>query len=465
MKIIAAIKHTYNAVLNKRSIPGLILNFFINFFPVLLWLILFKNASLIPIEWRPTIHVKWLPLADDYCFNVEKLTSFLFYLLTSLFLISPICLILLELRKYINLNHFTKNSNYYLLQDSTASSSSSNNYTQKTHKTKLAIYFMLILAWPLLNILNYLAHLTQNYSLDLLSFISYVLLHLIVPIVTSVYLYVFQFPGVLSCYSWTLGTQNILGLSTHILLPSSPPWFVHLNGINATADYSTLGYAAGLIRVDSSLGTHLTTNGFHKSPIVFGALPSLHSAMAVLSFLYISWFTSSLFLSLLAFSFVLLQWWSTIYLDHHWRLDLFMGMCYAIVCFSIYKFTNPKIFKAHENYINHTSTNINNNNNTINHFSNDANSTDTLLDDLELQCFSDDINPNSDFKNNKYLDCELNLSNSSSSSLTITNSDHESEDDSYYINNHNSNDPQDLPDNRPFGLRLFAGTPLEFIFS
>lgn len=393
--------HSYFAILNGRSLISLIFNFLLNFSPVILWLLLFKNASLIPTNLRPNINVKWLPIADNNCFNLLKLTSYLFYIIILIFLILPISFLL-------------NNKNY-------------NNYYYNNNN-KLFIS-LLILSWPLLNLINYLANLNQNFYLDLLSFISYVLLHLIVPILTSIYLYLFQLPGILSCYSWSLGLQNLIGLSTHILLPSSPPWFIHLNGLNSTADYSTLGYAAGLTRIDISLGTHLTTNGFHKSPIVFGALPSLHSAMAVLSCIYINWFTNSLFLSLISIFFVLLQWWSTIYLDHHWRLDLLVGMFYAILSFIILKIFNNNLFVIKNfNKIKNLKDNIDNNNNNLLDFYSDSES------DLELHSLN-------------------NIENTSSSSLLLLSP-------SSNLNNDNNQ-----PINLPCGLRIFKGTCIESLFT
>lgn len=113
------------------------------------------------------------------------------------------------------------------------------------------------------------------------------------------------------------------------------PWFIHLYDEDAEATYDLPGYAAGLTRVDMAMGTHLNSNGFHASPIVFGALPSLHSAMAVMAFFFVSYYSRWTTLKLLAASFVALQWWATIYLDHHWRLDLVVGMLYAITSFTL----------------------------------------------------------------------------------------------------------------------------------
>jgi len=116
-----------------------------------------------------------------------------------------------------------------------------------------------------------------------------VLVHLLEPIFVAIYLYVFKAPGTLKCFSLALGLQNISGVLTHLLVPMAPPWFIHLYGLYDTTElnYDTPGYAAGLTRVNFSAGTHLASAGFHKSPIVFGAVPSLHSAMAFQSFLFV----------------------------------------------------------------------------------------------------------------------------------------------------------------------------------
>ena len=275
---------------------------------------------------------------------------------------------------------------------------------------------------------------------DIIAWFSYVILHVTVPILTAVYLYVFHPAGTIKCFSFALGLQNICGVFTHLLFPTASPWFTHMYGINDTehVNYTQEGFAAGLVRVDNHLGTHLNTNGFHLSPIVFGAVPSLHSAIAFQCFLFIitrassfkhrfasngssstsnrlrngvengstddeendsdeinsktsreesiipsnsssmsdladsdedynysdidleatdkeschllslytddaefsnKWyfkvFNTGLVAKLLISSFILLQWWATMYLDHHYRFDLFIGLLYSITSFII----------------------------------------------------------------------------------------------------------------------------------
>lgn len=206
------------------------------------------------------------------------------------------------------------------------------------------LLMLLALSWPALNLLYLFAVSFQTTPLDITAFVSYVICHLAIPIATAVYLYMVHPAGDLKRFAFNLGIQNILAVITHISLPTSPPWFIHLNGIDAHADYGTLGYAAGLTRVDAKLGTHLSTNGFHKSPIVFGACPSVHSAMAVCCLLWIACYRKltprycalkvvQLVARTICLIYVLVQWWATMYLDHHWRIDLLMGMFYSASTF------------------------------------------------------------------------------------------------------------------------------------
>ncbi|CAI5756862.1 unnamed protein product [Candida verbasci] len=208
---------------------------------------------------------------------------------------------------------------------------------------------MLFSSWFILNFDYYALKDPILVWKDLLAWTSYVLGHITVPILTSVWLYIFHEPGAVKSYGFALGFQNICGVLTHLLFPCAPPWFIHMYGEDKVANYDMKGYAAGLTRVDIHLGTHLNSKGFHASPIVFGAIPSLHSAMAVITLYFITYFARYRIIKVLSFLFVVLQWWATIYLDHHWRLDLFIGLIYATVWFSIIKWF--LLNKYDENFI------------------------------------------------------------------------------------------------------------------
>ncbi|KAG7819088.1 hypothetical protein KL928_002956 [Ogataea angusta] len=365
-------RHMLSQALNKRSFFGLLLNFALNFSPVFIWLLMFKNAGIVPNEIRPTIHVKLAMSLDSFVFDVHRLSAWLSflliltcsYLLWSYFYQVPrrarfessqeVHELVIptkndEENQFVNnveMTHLSQTGTVSVGSSGSSGSSASStdlplaSSAQPTYLPVSCIYsapvLFLALCWPILNIDHALIY-PQTTARDLLAWFSYVLLHFFAPLFTAIYLYVFQAPGAIKWFSFALGTQNIAGVITHMLFPNAPPWFIFLYGEDAAANYDMPGYAAGLTRVDVALGTHLNSDGFHKSPIVFGAIPSLHSAMAVQCTLFVAFYTRWWFPKAGMFAFVILQWWATMYLDHHWRLDLIIGLAYAIISFTIYK--------------------------------------------------------------------------------------------------------------------------------
>lgn len=91
----------------------------------------------------------------------------------------------------------------------------------------------------------------------------------------------------------------------------------------APADYSMHGEPAGLARIDELFGLKMYTSTFNASPIVFGAMPSLHAGWATMQ----ACFLSHLFprARWAFFTYVLWVWWATLYLQHHYAVDLIGG--------------------------------------------------------------------------------------------------------------------------------------------
>lgn len=369
------IKRVYKSLCNQRNVFGLVFNFMKNFSLVFLWLCVFKNAGLIPIEWRPSINVTILRDCDEFIFNGFS---------------GLVCGLIIFLISYQFAKYFYSSRPLYPYGNKSCCSShrekpddddlEGNNSSNNNGNKLMALFLlcptisMLATIWLDLN----LAYLCINYIasvLDIMAWLSYVIGHITAPIVTAVYLWLFTPPGVCGLFGLALGLQNLAGVFTHLLFPTAPPWYNHLYG-EQPGNYSIPGYAAGLTRVDFALGTHLHNDGFHMSPIVFGAFPSLHSAFVCLIFLFISRYASwggsiwgwgliepsrkvknRKFSSIWKKLFTLIplgtgicsiymiwQWWATMYLDHHYRLDLLGGAIYALVAFCI---VFPKI-KKHE---------------------------------------------------------------------------------------------------------------------
>lgn len=361
----AVVRLYTSAVFNHGNVLFLVVNFMVNFSPVFIWLTIFKNAGLIPNEARPKIRVKLVYYADIYFYNLNFLgiACGLLYLGLSVLLY----LLFFRVRQVVNWKPETTASNQFELDSGDEEERQNlleserdvhkNNSEGKTFNPNYppgysAVWLVLLLAlsWPILNI-DFIFAQTDFITRfnDILAWVFYVLCHLIVPIVTAVYLYVFHAPGALKYFSIILGCQNIAGVLTHLVFPNAAPWFIHLYGLDAVPDYDMPGFAAGLTRADVALGTHLSSKGFHKSPIVFGAFPSLHSAMAVQVFLHLVYYSNWRIVKAAGSLFVAIQWWATIYLDHHFRLDLMAGMMYAYFFFMVFQ---PKLHKLQKNFHN-----------------------------------------------------------------------------------------------------------------
>ncbi|CCH41606.1 Inositolphosphotransferase 1 [Wickerhamomyces ciferrii] len=365
--------------LNERNLFTFPLNFFINFLPISIWLTIFKNAGILPNEIRPKIYVSLIYNLDLQIFKPTFINIFIWCLITLGF--TYLWYLIIQKKSFhYNLNINTnsilpkipdeeeQSYEFENFQDSDepSTSSSSTDSLPNFHSSSLSIspkkitrfhslYLTPIIffsVWPMLNIVEHFAqHITV--PKDLTAWFFYVLGHITFPILTAVYLYVFHPPGILKCFSIALGLQNIAGVLTHLLFPNAPPWFIHLYGPDSDANYDMPGYAAGLTRIDVTLGTHLHSQGFHKSPIVFGAFPSLHSAMAVQVFLFIWYFANFKILRIAALGFVYIQWWGTIYLDHHFKIDLIAGWGYALISFAIvYPYLRKKELEFIQNRLN-----------------------------------------------------------------------------------------------------------------
>jgi membrane-associated phospholipid phosphatase len=172
----------------------------------------------------------------------------------------------------------------------------------------------------------------QHVVLDVLAWIPYGLLHFGGPIVWAAIMFIFAAPGTVPVYARTFGYLNIVGVGIQLIFPSSPPWYENMYGL-APANYSVPGSPAGLRRIDQLLGIDMYTTNFTASPLVFGAFPSLHSGNAVLEALFMSHCFPKL--RPFAIAYAMWMWWATMYLSHHYAVDLVVGAFMAAIAFSI----------------------------------------------------------------------------------------------------------------------------------
>ena len=102
------------------------------------------------------------------------------------------------------------------------------------------------------------------------------------------------------------------------------------NGLTP-ADYTMSGSPGGLARIDAIFHSNGYTIAFSNAPVVFGAFPSLHAANATIAALFISHFWPRLRYYAWGYSGIL--YWATMYLTHHYLIDVVGGACLAIAMF------------------------------------------------------------------------------------------------------------------------------------
>jgi membrane-associated phospholipid phosphatase len=182
------------------------------------------------------------------------------------------------------------------------------------------------------NISDILTRYTHPF-LDLLAWLPYGLLHFILPEVVAFFLWIYRPKEALHLWSRAFGYMNLCGVWTQILFPCAPPWYEIIYGLTP-ANYNTTGSAGGLLRVDELFGNQGYKNTFGASPLVFGAMPSLHAACGTLEALFISHFFPSA--TRYIWTYVAVLFWSTMYLSHHYLIDVVAGACFAVACFHLF---------------------------------------------------------------------------------------------------------------------------------
>ncbi|KAH7922430.1 PAP2-domain-containing protein [Leucogyrophana mollusca] len=166
--------------------------------------------------------------------------------------------------------------------------------------------------------------------LDIAAWIPYGVGHYTFPLVLAAFLWLFRPVLALRTWAKTFGYMNVVGVLIQTLLPCSAPWYEVIYGLTP-AVYGTPGSAGGLARIDAIFGTEGYQRAFGASPLVFGAFPSLHAAWATLEALFISHFFPDM--TRYAWGYTGLLYWSTMYLTHHYLIDVVGGACLATAFF------------------------------------------------------------------------------------------------------------------------------------
>jgi inositol phosphorylceramide synthase catalytic subunit len=121
---------------------------------------------------------------------------------------------------------------------------------------------------------------------------------------------------------------------TYFLFPAAPPWYVRDFGfIQPEPSFKGAG-AGNLVAADRWIGIPLFESVYkHLNPNKFAAIPSLHSAFPLVIFLFClkrfgrrAWPVALYPLGI---------WFSAVYLNHHYLIDIVLAWIYVALCMTI----------------------------------------------------------------------------------------------------------------------------------
>jgi inositol phosphorylceramide synthase catalytic subunit len=129
-------------------------------------------------------------------------------------------------------------------------------------------------------------------------------------------------------YTWTFLFMNIAAFATYHIYPAAPPWYYHLTH-SCVADMTThASEGVHLAHVDSMIGFAYFHSFYGRSMDVFGAVPSLHVAYPLL-ILWEGWRLFGPIRRAIAIIFAASMCCAAVYLDHHYVIDVLLGIVYA----------------------------------------------------------------------------------------------------------------------------------------
>jgi membrane-associated phospholipid phosphatase len=127
---------------------------------------------------------------------------------------------------------------------------------------------------------------------------------------------------------------NLLGFATYFIYPVAPPWYVAEYGLGP-ARFDVHPAAAAASRFDQFLGTHFFDKMYGRGVDVYGAYPSLHVAYPLIAVWaafrekVLRWARGP------AIAFFLLMCLSAVYLQHHYVIDVLLGIAYALATLAL----------------------------------------------------------------------------------------------------------------------------------
>lgn len=127
---------------------------------------------------------------------------------------------------------------------------------------------------------------------------------------------------------------NVMGFITYFIYPAAPPWYAAKYGLGPV-EHSVHPSAAAAHRFDDLLGTQVFAHAYDRSVVTFGAIPSLHSAYPLIAAILAFKLVPLRWARYPAVAFAMLMWFSAVYLQHHYVIDVILGIIYGAVAVAL----------------------------------------------------------------------------------------------------------------------------------
>ncbi|MFO1520324.1 MAG: phosphatase PAP2 family protein [bacterium] len=165
-----------------------------------------------------------------------------------------------------------------------------------------------------------------------LDFVCGVLYNLLDPMVAVILLLLWKLrsPELAERYGSAFLLMNFFAFATYLLYPAAAPWYVAKYGLVQPLG-PVPGDAAGLANFDKIVGATVSAEMYQSSPVVFGAIPSMHAGFTMLGWMYSFHLNKRWAFGIGVYT--VAMWFSAVYLQHHYVIDVILGIAYAVVAY------------------------------------------------------------------------------------------------------------------------------------
>lgn len=220
------------------------------------------------------------------------------------------------------------------------------NKSQEIGGFQLFLILTIPLSWMVLEAIGIFVE-PINKAKSIIATVFYLIGHFLVfPCLVS-YMYLFHPSSVLKQFIAVVGIQNIMITMTHLMFPNVPPIFIELYGENKTPSYEIPGYTEGLTQLEL-LKHSSALNGIVDCvrATEFGIFPSLNTSMLILVINYLMDLMAYKTIKVGLVVYLMFQIWSSIYLEHHWRLDILFSFIYSNIIYVFVRFKQTHVVNS-----------------------------------------------------------------------------------------------------------------------